>query len=188
MASGDGSEARRYHERTKHSFESVRSSGHYMDWDNRPDPFKRYAGIEALPLPAELPRRQVAALDAIAHQPAQAPDELTLPELARVLRWGAGVVRSQRFPGGETYHFRTYASAGALYPVEVYLASADLSGLAAGLYHFHPLELALRTLREGDVRDVLAEAAAEPAVAEASAVLLLTGTVWRSAWKYQARA
>jgi hypothetical protein len=45
--------------------------------------------------------------------------------------------------------FRTYSSAGALYPVEVYVATAD------GLFHFHPRELGLRQLRDEDVRGAL---------------------------------
>jgi SagB-type dehydrogenase family enzyme len=150
-----------YHERTKHSFESVRRSAHLLDWENRPLPFKEYLGLETRPLPREL---------------------------AALLRWGAGVVRTRRLPGGDVYSFRSYSSAGALYPVELYLVCAELGGVQAGVYHFHPGELALRQLRRGDVRDALAEAAAAPELTEARAVLVLTGIHWRSAWKYQARA
>jgi SagB-type dehydrogenase family enzyme len=188
MANWDPAEARRYHERTKHSVESVRAGGQLLDWRNRPNPFKKYAGVEPLPLPGDPRRPQVAALEALAASGEAAPAELALPDLARLLRWGAGVVRTRTFPGGETYHFRTYSSAGALYPVEVYLACTDLPGLAAGLYHFHPLELALRPLRAGDLRSALAKAAAAPDLAQAAAVLLVTGILWRSAWKYGARA
>ena len=158
----DPGAARQYHEGTKHSFESVRSGGHRLDWENRPNPFKDYVGLTPLSLPAGL------ALD-------------------RLLPLGAGVVRSRTLPGGDRYHFRTYASAGALYPIEVYLASATLPGLEAGLYHFHPRELALRRLRAGDYRAFLADASAAPEVADAGAVLVLTGTLWRTAWKYGAR-
>lgn len=150
-----------YHERTKHSFESVRRSAHLLDWENRPHPFKQYLGLEARALPQQL---------------------------AHLLRWGAGVVRTGTLPGGDVYNFRSYSSAGALYPVELYLACAELEGLQAGVYHFHPRELALRQLRRGDVRGALAEAAAAPELNEAAAVLVLTGIHWRSAWKYQARA
>jgi hypothetical protein len=85
------------------------------------------------------------------------------------------VVRTRRFPAGETYHFRTYASAGGLYPIELYVACADLPGLSAGLYHFHALELALRPLRAVDVRGALSAAADEADLAEAAAVLVLSG-------------
>ena len=157
----DAAAAWDYHARTKHSPESVRASTHRLDWANRPHAFKEYVGLEPLAPPAEL-------------EP--------------LLTLGAGVVRTRRLLGGEEYHFRTYSSAGALYPVEVYVASAPLPSLPAGLYHFHPLELRLRRLRDGDVRANLAEAAAEPALAEALFVLVQSGIVWRSAWKYQARA
>ena len=153
--------ARSYHERTKHTFASVRAGGHGLDWGNRPHPFKDYVDLDPLPVPEG--------------------------RLERLLRWGAGVVRTRELPGGDVYHFRTYSSAGALYPVEVYLACGDIGGLPAGLYHFHPLELALRRLRAGDVRGPLADAAGSDVLAEAEAVVVLTGILWRTAWKYQAR-
>jgi SagB-type dehydrogenase family enzyme len=157
----DTDAARRYHERTKHTVESVRRSARFLDWDNKPHPFKEYVDLEPVPLPEEL-------------------------NLFWLLRWGAGVVRTRGL-GPETYHFRTYSSAGALYPVEVYAACADLAALTAGLYHFHPLERALRPLRTGDVRRFVATAADDESLAEAEAVLALTGILWRTAWKYEAR-
>jgi SagB-type dehydrogenase family enzyme len=164
--------ARRYHEATKHSYESVRSSSHRLDWANRPHPFKEYLSLDPVPLPAELPRAAISALAAVGGYEAS-PAPLDHAGLARVLQWGAGVVRTRVLAGGETYHFRTYSSAGALYPIEVYLGTAD------GLFHFHPLELALRRLRPDDVRAAVGVPAA--------AALFLTGILWRTAWKYQAR-
>jgi SagB-type dehydrogenase family enzyme len=161
MTNWDLAAASDYHERTKHSFESVRLSAHVLDWENRPHPYKDYPGLEPGPLPREL---------------------------ARLLRWGAGVVRTRTLPGGDVYDFRTYSSAGALYPVEVYLACAELEDLEAGVYHFHPRDLAVRQLRRGDLRGTLADAADAPEVSEAGAVLVLTGILRRSAWKYGARA
>jgi SagB-type dehydrogenase family enzyme len=78
-----------------------------------------------------------------------------------------------RYPGGLVYHFRAYSSAGALYPVELYAALPD------GLYHFHPLEHALRRLRADDVRAALSGGA--------GVVLVLSGILWRTAWKYGER-
>ena len=114
----DTEPARRYHERTKHTVASVRAGGRYLDWDDRPQPLKQYVALDPLPLPDG--------------------------RLARLLSWGAGVLRTRELPGGDAYHFRTYSSAGALYPVEVYVAPAELGGPAPGLYHFHPRELVLR--------------------------------------------
>jgi SagB-type dehydrogenase family enzyme len=94
---------------------------------------------------------------------------------------GAGVHHTVRFPGGELIHFRNYASAGALYPVEVYVACADLPGLPAGVFHFDPTLPALTRLREGDDRGHLVRAAAsEASIARAPVVLVLTGIPWRT--------
>jgi SagB-type dehydrogenase family enzyme len=95
------------------------------------------------------------------------PLEPLPPALDRMLRLGTGVIRRR----GD-YEFRTYSSAGALYPIEVYVATAD------GLFHFAPRELGLRRLRDEDVRDVLGGG---------ETVLALTGILWRTAWKYDAR-
>ena len=40
-----------YHEETKHSYESVYRSRHFLDWANQPQPFKCYLDLEAIPLP-----------------------------------------------------------------------------------------------------------------------------------------
>ena len=40
-----------YHERTKHSYATVMKSGWSLDWDNQPNPFRRYDGAPRLVLP-----------------------------------------------------------------------------------------------------------------------------------------
>jgi SagB-type dehydrogenase family enzyme len=140
MSSSENEAARRYHERTKHSYESVRRTARPLDWRSKPNPYKEYPGLRLEPAP---------------------------PELDRLLRLGAGVVRRRR-----GYEFRSYSSAGALYPIEVYVATGD------GLFHFHPREVGLRRLRDDDVRDALGGG---------GVVLALTGILGRTAWKYGAR-
>jgi SagB-type dehydrogenase family enzyme len=178
-----------YHNATKHSWASVRSGGHYLDWSIYPRPFKIYPQLEPIPLPRELPQSGVAALSAIAATeiPGGAETIPDLATLAHLLFFSAGITKHRQFPGGEIY-FRAAACTGALYEIELYVVCAELPGLAAGTYHFNPADFALRRLRAGDYRGVLAEATAdEPAVARAPAILISTGTYWRNAWKYQAR-
>jgi len=43
-----------YHNATKHSYASVRSNPHFLDWDNQPSPFKIYPSLEPAPLPLSL--------------------------------------------------------------------------------------------------------------------------------------
>jgi SagB-type dehydrogenase family enzyme len=182
------STARTYHEATKHSFQTVRRHGHFMDWSNKPHPFKVYEALPRVPLPKDVRGLGVSALEGlrrIGKEGGRA--EPTLEDMARLLFLSAGVLRAADY-GDQVLYFRTYASAGALYPVEVYVACAQLPGLEAGLYHFDPRELALTQIREGDHRACLIRAAAgEPTVAEAPVVLVLTGIPWRTAWKYAER-
>jgi SagB-type dehydrogenase family enzyme len=72
-------------------------------------------------------------------------------------------------------------SAGALHPVELYVSTSS------GLSHYHPGERALRRLRDEDPRAALAAAAAAPELAARAVVLVLTGILWRTAWKYGSR-
>jgi SagB-type dehydrogenase family enzyme len=179
----------KYHDGTKHSYWSIRNSPHFLDWANRPQPFKIYPKIEPLPLPRDLPQTGVAALSAISEPvPSSRADSVPdIQDLARILYFSAGITKQRKYPGGEI-HFRAAACTGALYEIELYVVSSDLPGLSAGVYHFNPADVSLRLLRKGDFRGNLAEATAmEPAVANAPATIICTGTYWRNAWKYQAR-
>src|SRR5271156_2407848 len=179
----------KYHDGTKHSYWSIRSNPHFLDWANRPQPFKIYPKIEPLPLPREMPQTEVAALSAISEPVPSAGDDSVpdFQDLARILYFSAGITKERAHPGGEIY-FRAAACTGALYEIELYVVTGDLAGLDAGVYHFNPAEVSLRLLRKGDFRRNLAQATAmEPAVAHAPATIICTGTYWRNAWKYQAR-
>ena len=189
MNNGDVDAACEYHQGTKHSPWSIRSNPHFLDWPNRPLPFKVYPKIEPRPLPQEVPQTGVAALSAISGRvrSSRADRVPDLEALARVLFFSAGITKEREYPGGHVY-FRAAACTGALYEVELYLVSGDLRGLESGVYHFNPADVSLRLLRKGDFRGNLRVATAvEPAVAHAPATIISTGTYWRNAWKYQAR-
>jgi SagB-type dehydrogenase family enzyme len=179
-----------YHEATKHSYASVRTNPHFLDFGNQPLPFKIYTSLEPSRMPTEVRQTGVAALSAIA---ARLPDPVpanAAPDLgavAQLLYLSAGITRQRKYSGGEIY-FRAAACTGALYEVELYLVCGDLVNLPAGVYHFAPAEFGLRQLRAGDCRSVLVEATGgEPAIAHAPLTIVCTCTYWRNAWKYQAR-
>jgi SagB-type dehydrogenase family enzyme len=179
----------KYHDATKHSYRSIRSNPHFLDWANRPLPFKIYPTIEPLPLPRDVPQTGVATLSAIAQPLSSRSAEVApdLQDLARILYFSAGITKQRKHPGREIY-FRAAACTGALYEIELYIVTGDLKGLDAGVHHFNPADVSLQLLRKGDFRGNLARATAlRPAVARASAIIVCTGTYWRNAWKYQAR-
>ncbi len=179
--------ARRFHDATAHSPHSVRTSGHTLEWDIKPFPFKVYTDLAPLALPRAFD--PVAADTLAALDPARRPSArpLDLEHLAALLYFTAGVTRKKTYPGGGEVLFRAAASTGALYQTEVYVAAGDVGGLETGLYHFSPGDFALRRLRVGDVRAALAEAAADETLARRAAVVILSAIYWRNTWKYQAR-
>ncbi len=105
---------------------------------------------------------------------------LTLNEVAQLL-WAAQGITS---PEG----LRTAPSAGALYPLEVYLLVGNVEGLTSGVYHYHPHEHALSKILEGDRRVALSEASlGQEAVRQGAAVILIAAIYERTTRKYGER-
>ena len=179
-----------YHNRTKHSYPSVRASRHYLDWENQPLPFKIYPTLQPIPLHQHLSSSGMPALKAISI-PREQADQLrtvTSQTLAEVLFLSAGITRRRPYSGGEIL-FRAAACTGALYHIDLYVVCGDLENFDAGVYQFSPQDFALRKLRPGDYRSVLISAAGdEPSIANAPCMIVSASTFWRNAWKYQGRA
>ena len=87
---------------------------------------------------------------------------------------------------GQTDHAsggRTAPSAGALYPLEVYVATAD------GLFHYAPAAHALERIGDSDLRPALAHAALDQeAPLRAPAVIVIVGHAARTRTRYGDRA
>jgi SagB-type dehydrogenase family enzyme len=176
-----------YHDVTKHSYQSIRTNAHHLDWENQPRPFKIYSNLAAIPLPQNLSSSGMPALSAISTV-AKSEAGVGMQALAEILYLSAGITRRRSYPGGEML-FRAAACTGALYHIDLYLVCDDLEGLDAGVYQFNPQDFALRRLRAGDYRSVLVRATGEePAIASAPCAIVSASTFWRNAWKYQSRA
>jgi len=179
----------KYHNGTKHSYLSLRAHPHFLDWENKPLLFKIYPTLEVTRLPKDFRPTGISALAAVASPSIAARGKKvpTLEDVAQLLFFSAGVTRSKKFPGGETF-FRAAACTGALYEIELYLVCQDLPDLPAGVYHFGAAEFGLRQLRAGDYRKLMVDATgAEKTVAHAPLIVICTGTYWRNAWKYRSR-
>jgi SagB-type dehydrogenase family enzyme len=80
---------------------------------------------------------------------------------------------------------RAAPSAGALYPLDVYVVVGNVENLAAGVYRYVPAKHALATLAAGDRRITLATAAnAQDWLARVPAVLVVAADAERTRWKY----
>jgi SagB-type dehydrogenase family enzyme len=176
-----------YHEATKHSEISLRTSGHYLDWACKPSQFKIYQDLASIALPRNFPRPEAEPLNSISGQSlrTQTPN-FGLAELAELLYFSGGLTRKYRF-GSELHYMRAASATGALYPIELYVVVGDVAGLEAGVYHFDPLGFQLSRIRAGDYRPELAEASND-AIAAAPVTIVFTSLAWKNAWKYEARS
>lgn len=83
---------------------------------------------------------------------------------------------------------RTAPSAGALYPLELYLVAGAISGLEAGIYRYLPRENSLDPLLKGDRREALAAAAmGQSWIAGAALILAFVARYSRTTQKYGER-
>jgi SagB-type dehydrogenase family enzyme len=106
---------------------------------------------------------------------------LSLPEVSNLL-WAAQGVTGAR---GE----RTAPSAGALYPLEIYLVAGEVTGLDPGIYRYQPREHALARVSAGDCRSALAGAAVgQEWMRDAPVLIAVAAVLERTARKYHERA
>lgn len=83
---------------------------------------------------------------------------------------------------------RTAPSAGALYPLGVYVVAGNVTGLSAGIYLYHPRKNELSRMAEGDARAELSRAAlGQSAIKNAAAVLVFAAVYERTTIKYGER-
>jgi len=73
---------------------------------------------------------------------------LSLEEISQIL-WAAS---------GKNLYRRTSPSAGATYPLEIYLAAGEVEGLEPGLYQYSYSRHSLERIKEQDIRERLARA------------------------------
>ena len=105
---------------------------------------------------------------------------LTKDEVMKLLWAGQGITSNRGF--------RTAPSAGALYPLELYLVVGNVNNLAPGIYKYSPVQNDLNLVREGDVRAGLAAASLGQSSVSAGAIDIVIAAVYeRTKVKYGAR-
>ena len=107
-------------------------------------------------------------------------EPLTLAEISQLL-WAAQGITNNR-------GFRTAPSAGALYPLELYVVADKIEGLPAGVYKYIPAKHKLKKIEHGNKLAELTDAALmQTWVENSSAVIVIAAVYERTTIKYGKR-
>lgn len=130
------------------------------------------SGLPTVALPRQLPPVPTSATAALAGKVVPGlPLDAGL--LGRLLFLCAGVVRTAQAVG-RTWLFRAAGSAGARFPLEVYVSTRGVAGIPDGVHWYDPAEHAMRQV-------------GPPAQGDAATTLIVTGVPWRTGQKYAER-
>jgi SagB-type dehydrogenase family enzyme len=135
-----------------------------------------------LPAPSTASRGSIeASLQARRSIRAFEPAPILLRDLGQLLWAAQGITSSDGH--------RTAPSAGATYPLEVYVLAMNVEGLSAGVYHYRPKAHELELVTAGDWRAQTVHAArGQQSIAQAPVVFVIAAVQSRTAGKYGVRA
>jgi SagB-type dehydrogenase family enzyme len=139
-----------------------------------------------------LPRSDVGALgELIARRTScrlYEPRPLALEDLSAILAGTYGLTRVVALPSGLESPARAVPSAGALYPLELYLLLEQVESLEDGLYHYNVLEHGLEPIQLSVGREAVARYfLAAPLLENANAVVVMSAVFDRTLQKYGPR-
>lgn len=164
-----------YHHRTKHRLERYAKGPESIDWEDQPDPFRRFSGCKIVNLPK--PGAELKPLFAELDTPKIIPPEtLNLTTVGLLLELSFGLSAWKEY-GPSRWALRCNPSSGNLHPTEAYLIATGNGFIEAGVYHYvsHDHSLEQRCLFNDNLAD--------------SGILIgLSSIHWREAWKYGERA
>jgi SagB-type dehydrogenase family enzyme len=175
-----------YHHHTSYQRDGM--TPHYLDWQNQPSVFKDYPGVNPLSLPSDLslPEEKLSTL-LRSEQVGEKVEEMDAGALSLILRLAHTLTAKARSASGDHY-FRSVASAGALYPTELYVAAQSLRGLEDGLYHFAIHRHCLYPIRAQNITPHVVSFTQTPDNRIPVLTFFLSAIFFRSAWKYRDRS
>ncbi len=177
---------REYHDTT--GYDRLHMPRHTMDWPNVPRQTKSYPLLPKIVLEPKIgwtakPFWQVMQDT----ENTYGSVTMDVQSVAAVLGLSYGYTARQR-AGSQEYLYRSVPSAGALYPVEIYVSGEGIPGLPKGLFHYDIQGFSLQQLRGEDASAHIAEALAIPKSEKNWVSFILSGIFFRSSWKYRKRA
>jgi len=173
----------RFQHETSYGIEGLKTTA--VTWGKNLPLYRQYPDATQikLPAPGNTGVGIETAIDRRRSVRAFVKQALALTDLSRVLLTAAGVTHTR---GGFVH--RTYPSAGALYPLDLFVFASQVDSLAPGLYYFHPGDSSLVQIRSGEFGAELHDAAnGQEAVGASPVTLVIAARFDRTTQKYADR-
>ncbi|HDZ76930.1 MAG TPA: SagB/ThcOx family dehydrogenase [Candidatus Omnitrophica bacterium] len=178
--------AQRFYDITKIGVDKVNVS--ILTEQPEPDRYKVYTDAKKIKL--SLPNFKGLSLEEIIlkrrskrQSESFSGEAVSLDELSQLLFSASGITGRNK-----ALELRAAPSAGATYPIEIYLVVNDVSGLARGIYHYAVKEYALELICEGDFRDKIEHAVmGQSGVRDSGVVFVFSAIPGRTTKKYDLR-
>jgi SagB-type dehydrogenase family enzyme len=172
-----------FHQKTKHTLLNVLRS--VLKWESQPPLYKKYPKAKKIKLP-KLGYEGLSLEEALRTRRSirdYTDKPLLLNALSQLLFSAQGVTDRD----GDLM-LRTAPSAGALYPIEIYVVVNNVAGLEKGIYHYTVPDHELELTQKGDFRRKIIGCALDQEMAgESDVTFILTAIFQRVTWKYEER-
>lgn len=154
----------------------------------KPEEFKNYPNYPVTALPTPSNRSGTSLSQSLSPVQSNSVTSLSLQNLSNVLYYTNGITDKLNYPGVHLL-LRAAASAGALYPNDIYVAAINVKGLKPGIYYYHPANHNLTQIGNQQSLQSLSLASPYPDIQKnASAIIIITANFDRTIWKYRERA
>lgn len=154
----------------------------------KPPLYKTYLNDPIVSLPAPTNYADMSLNQALTQSIFNPVAEVNLQHLANILYYSNGVTETRTYPGGQI-QLRAAASAGALYPNDLYIAAISIKGLTPGIYYYHPGNHSLIKVGDQALFPLLTSASPYPDLLKnTAAIIIMTAYFDRSVWKYHDRS
>ncbi len=107
---------------------------------------------------------------------------ISLSELSTILFYSAGVTYIEK--QNWDVALRTYPSAGARYPLEIYVLVNNVKDLEKGIYHYNVKKHCLETIREGNFSITIEKITSQDLTKNANVIMIISAIFDRTRIKY----
>ncbi|XP_057455381.1 uncharacterized protein LOC130746697 [Lotus japonicus] len=177
------SDVLKYHNQTKHGFNTYARGPHGLDWANQPNPFRRYLSSPLLSLASPEHHHDAPPLYSSLFHSLPPPKPISKSTISQFL-YDSLALSAWKTTGFSTWSLRVNPSSGNLHPTEAYIVAPSIESLCDSPFvaHYAPKEHGL------ELRAQIPSGFFPKFFPPGSFLVGLSSIFWREAWKYGERA